>query len=516
MLNSITPSKTLQLFIAITVSILITGYLRLQLFSGMPETDGGLNTFAAQFYYNNLINGEVLKGMMPLHLYPFLTSWVYGFEVNQFVLLRLIDGLVAIVASIILFKVILKESGSTLFTVILMTALLIIMNDIEIIALGYRNSIWAAFIPLFSALLIWQNSNKEDKYSFYLIGGLVSLGILLREPFLPFFIFAGIAILISYGWRVLFKYLIGSAVVGFSLLGLILMLRGWDLISLINSYIQYGAEYVGVMDETPWAIVIKANWFIFVASFLSIFYLIKLYCTDKKLVNIRRGCFWLVLALIPLIEYNIKMGLPYHITNCLIGLVGLTSMGWNHVVNQESNQIKKSIILVIGLLSLLVILTVIDKLNLHQEQSSPADAVEWVMDPLSFRSLNMVRDSQYIKVAAKVYSLSREDSTLVVSGFWQTLYPLTELLPQRYELSSLRGAYINVGFDESKLMKIISKYRPSLIVTSTKPMTGEAALPNIIEKTNLYNKVAFVPNDPNLDKNGGGPGGAIIYRLKDF
>jgi hypothetical protein len=89
-----------------------------------------------------------------------MSSWVYSLEVNQYVLLRLIDGLIAIAASIILFKVILKDSGSTVFTFILMTTLLIIMNDVEIILYGFRNSIWAAFLPLFSSLLIWQNSSK--------------------------------------------------------------------------------------------------------------------------------------------------------------------------------------------------------------------------------------------------------------------------------------------------------------------------------------------------------------------
>ncbi|MFQ3368678.1 MAG: hypothetical protein ACI8WO_000787, partial [Methylophilaceae bacterium] len=182
MLNNIITSRAFQLFIPIIVALFTTGFLRLQLFSGLPEADGGAYTFASQYIYYAISNFEDLKGM-PLYLYSIMTSWVYGLEVNQFILLRLIDGLVAIAASIVLFKVILKESGSTLFTVILATGLFIIMNNIEIVMYGFRNAIWAAFLPLFSALLIWQNSTQEDKYSFYLIGALVSFGVLLREPF---------------------------------------------------------------------------------------------------------------------------------------------------------------------------------------------------------------------------------------------------------------------------------------------------------------------------------------------
>ena len=132
MLNNIISSKTIHLLIAIIVAILTTGFIRLQLFSGLPEADGGVYTFANQYIYNALINGEDLLGL-PLYLYQFITSWVYSLEVNQFILLRLIDGLFAIAASIVLFKVILKESDSTLFTVILTTGLLIIMNDIDIL-----------------------------------------------------------------------------------------------------------------------------------------------------------------------------------------------------------------------------------------------------------------------------------------------------------------------------------------------------------------------------------------------
>ena len=179
MFNNITPSKSLHLFIAIIIAILTTGFLRLQLFSGVPDVDGGFYTFHAQYIHDALTHGQDLKAMT-LNLYPFMTAWVYSFDVNQYISLRLIDGLVAVAASVVFFKVILKESGSPLFTFILVTTLLILMNDIENIAYGFRNSTWAAYLPLFSALLIWQNISKEDKYSFYLIGGLISLGILLR------------------------------------------------------------------------------------------------------------------------------------------------------------------------------------------------------------------------------------------------------------------------------------------------------------------------------------------------
>jgi hypothetical protein len=147
--------KALQFFLAFSITILTTGFLRLQLFAGLPNSDDGTNTFHSQSYWEAIFSGLENKLLLDkLDLYPFMTSWVFGLEVNQFIMLRVIDGLIALVTSIILFKVILKESGSTLFTVILMAALLVLMNDSGVIAYGFKNSIWVAYLPLFTALLI--------------------------------------------------------------------------------------------------------------------------------------------------------------------------------------------------------------------------------------------------------------------------------------------------------------------------------------------------------------------------
>ena len=506
--------KSLQLFIAIAVAILTTGFLRLQLFSGVPESDGGFYTLHSQYIYYALTHGQDLK-TMTLSLYQFMTAWVYGFEVNQYILLRLIDGLVAVAASIILFKVILKESGNTLFTAILATALFIIMNDIKFIVYGFHNSIWAAYLPLFTALLVWQNANKEDTYSFYLIGGLVSLGVLLREPFLPFFLLAAIAIFIGYGWRVLIKYAIGSAVVGFSVLGVMLMFRGWDLLGLINSYRSLSGVIEGGAFYLPFTII-KKFWFILTTASISIFYLIKLYSTNKKLVNTNRFSFWLAVTLLPLLEWFFKMGLPYHLANCLIGLAGLSAMGWKHLMTQESQKVTTSSILIIGLLSLIVIFPTINRTLIKSPYIyGPIDAIKWAKASDSFRGSQMIERSQYLKVAAKVYGLSREDSTLAVSAFWQPIYPLTGLLPPVYKLAQIRMMHIRYKFDENKIIEDIKKYQPTLILTGPGPGTwrGEGDFAGMVEKTNLYNKVADVPEDLNIDR---GYLSGAIYQLKEF
>ena len=92
--------------IAVVIALLTTGFLRLQIIGTPPASDGGYHTFASQWLFNAITQDIPIKDSK-LFLYTFMTSWVYGLEVNQIIFLRIIDGFVAIAASIVLFNVIL-------------------------------------------------------------------------------------------------------------------------------------------------------------------------------------------------------------------------------------------------------------------------------------------------------------------------------------------------------------------------------------------------------------------------
>ena len=502
--------------IAVLLVILTTGFLRSQLMLSPPASDSGYYAFACQWFFNSITQGVTIKDSQ-LYLYQFMTAWVYGLDINQIVLLKIIDCFVAIVASIVLFNVILKESGSKLFTVIFMASLLIILHDFIYVLFGYRNSIWAAYLPLFSALLVWQNASKEDKYSFYLIGGLVSFGILLREPFLPFFLIGGLVIHIGYGWRALFKYLIGSTMLVFSVLGFVLMFRGWDLYNLIHIYILH-VDFVG--DFGKWGLsfttgifgLIQTSWYVCIISVASILYLIKLNFSNKRIVVMHRFYFWILVTITPLIEPIFKIGYEYHYANCLIGLAGISAMGWKYLSNQESKPIERSALMAIGLMSLLVTITTVNNKVIKPQLVSLPNIITAVDNYDSFRQAFLIERNQYLTIADKVYSLSREDSTLAVSGLMQVLYPLTELNPPNFELSWLRYLYIKLNFDEDKLIKVIEKQRPTIILT-TDWNPGDAEMSAIIDKIDLYEKIEVVPVD---HKKSYGWKSATIYRLKDF
>ena len=123
----------------------------------------------------------------------------------------------------------------------------------------------------------------------------------------------------------------------------------------------------------------------------------------------KRVWFWGILVFIPLIEYWSKLGLPYHMNNCLIGLTGLSALGWKYLSNNESMRVNKLSLMILGVISMFIVLPMVNENIIKPSRIfSLSDAIRWTKSYDSFRSQNMIERSQYIKVASKVYSLSRE------------------------------------------------------------------------------------------------------------
>ena len=515
--------KTLSTLIAILVAIFTTGYLRIHWIPFLPESDGGVYTFFSQYFYTTLANGELIVPNYPIALYSLLTSWVYGLDINQYMALRWIDLCLAVIASTLFFKVIEKESGSLFFSVVTVSAVLIVMNNYSFILYGFRNSIWAAYVPLFLALLASQSINKKNHYLFYFIGAVAAFGVLLREPFLFFYITGAIAILFAYGWKILVKYLIGSAILGFTTLFIIIILReGGGLQTITSSYI---VQIGGLQDLTNELLIsnflknsliaIKAYWFGITLSIISAIYILKLNLKDSKSVSTNRFFFWLALALVPIIEPIFKLGFDYHFINCIPGLAGISAMGWKYVSLNESKIIKKY---VMGAIIILYVFGVYPNLsrtlniNVYHKENPVSDAYNHLWKN-NYGEIETIRLSNYLIAADMIKKLSKKDSTLAVAGFAQVLYPLTGLFPASYEMTNLRTLYLKLNWNEDKLVGILQEQRPTLIFPTKQVLPGIPNLTRAIQRTGLYERVAIISNNPNVYYK------SIIgdiYRLKSF
>jgi len=513
-----------SLFIAFLVAIFTAGYLRVHFVTFFPEPDGGFYTYLAQEIHAALSNGKNIPSNMHLALYPLITSWIFSLEINQYIALRWIDLLLAIVASFLFYKIILKESGSTIFTILLAGSALLVMNDKNFILFGFRNSIWASYVPLFGALIIWQSISEVERsisetknYKFYFIGALVAFGILLREPFLPFFILGGISIFIAYGQASFYRYIIGSALLGFIVLGFVFIFREGGLIELIDSYIVLGNETNKPKANTfisTSLLAVKAFWFGIFCSIIFIFYAIKLYWQNKNLLTINRFLFWGLLALIPLIEPLLKYPVHYHFLNCIPGLVGLSALGWRYFSINESKKTKKYSMLIIIMICIFGIYpSILKSLNSKYFVDSKA-SVSYAYSALwndIFRNEEVFKWSAYLQIADIIRKVSNKDSTLGLLTTSHALYPLTGLRPPIYkgwntELDSILSEKVEV-----KAIEMLKKYQPTIITTVMLRLQGfekPEDFARIIKKTNLYDKI-YTINARNITM-------GDIYRLKNF
>jgi len=508
--------KSLHFLVAILVAIFTTGWVRVHLIPWGPEPDGLHYAFLSQYIYYLLSTGQNISIDVPLSLYSTLTAWVYGLEINQLMALRWIDLCMAVMASILFFTVIKKESTSLSFTFIVLTASLLIMNHNDVIWVGFNNSIWAAYVPFFSALLISQNLKQDSNYSFYFIGVLASLGVLLREPLLSFYVVGSVAIFFAFGWRALLKYFIGSAILGFST---IILLRGWDLFGLLEAYRYVGkivSDYGAGIPENftkNGFFMIKQFWFGLMLFVALTVYLLKIHLSGKDKINLGRFLFWLAIALVPIIEAWSKLPGPYHFAQCIPGLIGFSALGWRYLSLNESKKIRQYSMTAIYLICFFGMQP---QLNLIYENFKDERTLANAYNQLwtfPWRQVEVIRSSNFLISAELISQLSNEDSTLSTGGAGSSLYPLTGLLPPTYKLYDMRSLYSFLDFNEDKLVAILREHQPTLIMPTNHSIPGIRELTRVIQRTGLYEKVAFVKNDPDVAY---APISGNIYRLKSF
>jgi len=512
--------KFLHLFIATLVAIFTTGWMRVHLIPWGPEMDSGHYTFLAQYFYKMLPN---ISSEVPLSLYSLFASWVYGFEINQWMALRWIDLCVAVIASIIFFKIIIKESASLPFAFIILIPTFLIMNDYVNIRYGFANGIWASYVPFFAALLISQNINKDSYYAFYFIGALAAFGVLLREPLLPYFIVGGVSILIGYGWKALLKYAVGAFLLGFSIVVPNLMLRGWDLFGFVDGYSYLGkilAEFA-LLESGKFfrsgLFMASEFWYGLILVFFSVFYIAKNFLLDNK-INLGRFAFWLAIALVPMIEAYTKYTLAYHFAQCIPGFVGFIALTWKYLSSNESKKIQRYSI---TLIYLLCFLGAYPKLKIIYNNYNDERTLKNAYNQLwtdTWKNPETITASNYLIAADTIRQLSNKDSTLALGGgFSAGLFPLTGLLPPTYRFQDLRSFYANLEFNEDLFVKHLKEHQPTIIMPTKQSIPGIKILTRAIQRTGLYELVAIVEYKPETEAYDISASIAgNIYRLKSF
>ncbi len=138
--------------VVILVALLAVALPRLMVVGGLPTTDEGFQAYYAQIMHASLAGGHGLPDTGPLMFYSLLVNWVFAFGANPMIALRLVDMLVAVAAGYALYRVIEVESRSRLGALLIALLFLFTMNHPTFTQHGFKNSIHAAYLPLFAAL----------------------------------------------------------------------------------------------------------------------------------------------------------------------------------------------------------------------------------------------------------------------------------------------------------------------------------------------------------------------------
>jgi len=496
------------------VILVATVLPRLMVVGGLPTTDEGFYAYFAQLIHANLDAGRGLPHAGTLMIYPLLVSWVFGLPANHMILLRLVDLFVAAVASWLLCRVIEKESGSHVAGALISLVFLFIMNQPLFIQCGFKNSIFAAYVPLFLALRLGQDSMIGTYSAWWGAGALTALAVLLRETFLPFLVVGALAVVMSYGWRACLRYALGATASALLVTAVILGARG-GFVTLVDAYRDASVVYASVTDqrvslfvangvlsaqEATVALVLGAMGT--VAFFVTTF-------THKCQTNLRRLMFWACAAMVPLLEPASKIGYPYNFAVCLPGLAGLAALGWKNTLN---GRVSSSATRLAALAMVICVLSLFPKfISLTSQWPATHNALQSTFS--GTWPSNAIEQSNYLLASEAIRKVVPPNSTLSISGFMYALYPLTGLLPPSNDLNNLSACLIKLDLNAERFKQALLANPPDVLMTTTRTdWPGANTLSKVVRESGLYEQVGNIPVASS--KSYGSFGGTVYRRIR--
>lgn len=463
---------------------------RLATIGVVPGMDEGIYAFNAQWIHHGLASGGALPDTGTMMLYPLLVSWVFHCLANPFILLRLCDLTVAAIAAGLLCVILQRESRDRSVGAGIAFIFLWAMNQPGFVDSGFKNPIFAAYLPLFSAFALIQFL-PEQPSRWYLAGALTALAVLLREPFIAVAVAASIMALRARRRHGL-CFILGGTAVGAGGIAALCLARG-SIGGLVDGYLVAAKVYRSFAKIDGMIFFKSAAWMIYYAIPAVIVGVAGAVLAFRAAAPGGAGSrgrlyFWLVVTVTPLWEPIAKFALPYHFAQCLPGLAGLTAFGWCHADEAARARILSPRAVVGGAIALIVVL------------NTSALVQQW---PSSMRALLAMRSgswptqtvehSDMLRAAAAIRKIAPVDATLSIADFQIELYPLTGLLPPNYRLESLRIAAIDLEQSEPRLQALLTSCPPDIVFVTIANLPKPQIISAAVLASGLYREVAEVP-----------------------
>ena len=472
--------------------IFLTLFLRLLLIGGPPTTDEGIYAFNAFYIHLNPESNSLIPNKGILSLYAATTSWVFSFDLNHLITLRLIDAVIASIAGLLLYITIKNECQNKKLGLLISLGFIYLMNDPVFIQYGYKNSIVLATIPLLCAFIVGQNNKVLSPKHVFITGALVACAVLLREPFVVFAILGFFASYTRWGLRGSIYYVLGGLLSGFAIILFVCLLRQDNGLELIKAYSDTQSLYADmstgkhVRSMHSLAIYFKHTYGIF----LNLGLLLLALVWSKQRSSFKRYAFWISLSFAPLVEPVLKNGFPYHFAVTLLGLSGLVGLLVKDTA-EVFNQSKFKKIAIYAMTSIFLVstlpLTFAYANNYHRYFHNSAKQLLDDWSEKTKQQSNVLVIADYLKKHAK------KTDTLSVNGNLLGLIPLTQLPPPNYELSNLNYVLLLNGQSKEILYNKLLQCPADWVVLTT---LGGGKLNRIKETlTSIpqYKKMIYIP-----------------------
>jgi len=474
---------------------------RIFLIGGYPMGDEG--TYAT---FSLLQQAAPSSDAGTFALYPRLTSFVFDFDGNHIFYLRLIDLLVAILAAFLMISI-LNELASNKLVALLATILfLLVMNQFIFIHRGFSNSIYVAYVFLFGALFYLLKFKKENLYrSAFIIGYLIGVSVLFREPFVLFSPIIGLYLLIDSGFKAGLFYVLGG-LISLVVAILVLELIGVSLDTIISSYVDLGNMYSQLRSNysniNALNRFISATWVVLLFAFIvNAIYVFKYRGSLKSELWDSKWLLFLFIALVPLVEPLTKYSVPYTFALTLPGLFFATSIAMNALFNNASDKVK------IYWLGLLIIPVLFYCANLV---GNIPHKILWGGNFDGWSSSGFDND-RYLRASLVVARVSRAGDTVAMTGDLYPIFPVTVRAPIHLDMADLDRTVVQLDLTAEQLAGLLKQCTPdSIFLSSEQPKTSRIVA-EAIELTDMY-KLAARIESPSA---GYGRSGAFVFRVKD-
>ena len=402
-----------------------TLFLRLIFVGGPPRSDEGFYVFNAQM----LQSGARAYPSAPINFYPALLRWVGIPPATPLLHLRIADALVAAAAAVMLL-LFLSRWTQSLIAFVLAAGWSVASNHYIFVDSGFKNSIMAATLVYLGAL--WFLSCRSKSGPFW-AGLLIPVAVFLREAFLPIVFVSLFFAAARHGRRGIMLHFAGLVVAGCSLLLWLYLFRGppseilgyylGDLPRVFRAWPKLGID----TSSGRWLSLRKelslTDWF-HTPALLGVLWLLAPRRGERVVKALA-----LMLFVPPFYEIFAKLCLPYHWAQLLLPVAFLGAMGlrWLSSVDRSPNRW-----LTIGVVAVLAFLA--GELDNRVTYQAYRDAFRLSREfaPLMLWGHwddALVEKSLYLEVAKYIRDNTTADDRMVVSGFHNVLFPLSERFP---------------------------------------------------------------------------------------